>query len=463
MGNDSLDFCNRNCRQEAQEQAEHRHEQSKASDECRNIPPGRGEVTPAGGQEVAVQGGHNDYETLKPHTDVDEDGCNEQEWDVRAKLLRPEELRRNNVAANHRPVSPGVGTEESVDEGKAFVGVTTVPRHEELDAVRVTDESTGQQHDLRHVFEVANGNQVLQTEHNPRHNHQRHNHRESGEDRARNKVRREDGRVPTGQLGGCEVEGYNGVNRKNQRSRESSEKQVRALVVQPVTSRSAPSKSKEAVDEATEFGLLTVTEGGQVRDKTGVPEQNRNGTINTYREDVPNKRTTEVGPHVHLVGQGQHPVRQPGATNVNTGKDQRTHNGEDGHRLCRTVNGRTPFLSEEEENRGNQSTRVTDTNPEYEVDNRPTPSNRIVNPPNTRSLPEEVTDGETKHTEKHDGDSKNNIPANRRRPFGGCSDGLGDTVERGITNNQRSATIHRIEIAHLGIKMLRTRYHDLTN
>ncbi len=43
---------------------------------------------------------------------------------------------------------------------------------------------------------------------------------------------------------------------------------------------------------------------------------------------------------------------------------------------------------------------MTDTNPEYEVDDRPTPSNRVIQPPNARPFPEQI--GHTAAQNGHD-------------------------------------------------------------
>ena len=120
----------------------------------------------------------------------------EQDRDARARLLEPEDLRDEHVAGDHRPVGPGVGAEGAVDERELLVRVAAVPGDEELHRVGVADHRPGHEHDLRHVVEVAEGDDVLEAERLAADHHQRQHHGEAGEDRAGDEVGREDRRVP---------------------------------------------------------------------------------------------------------------------------------------------------------------------------------------------------------------------------------------------------------------------------
>ncbi len=57
-------------------------------------------------------------------------------------------------------------------------------------------------------------------------------------------------------------------------------------------------------------------------------------------------------------------------------EETRCDNRENRHRFCGTVNRVTPFSTEQKENRRDQCSGVTDTNPKYEVSNQNTPVNR---------------------------------------------------------------------------------------
>ena len=72
----------------------------------------------------------------------------------------------------------------------------------------------------------------------------------------------------------------------------------------------------------------------------------------------------------------------------------RAHDREDGHGLCEAVDARAPLLSEQEKNGGNQSSRVTDTDPPDEVRDVPSPSDGATVSPYADAAPEQPTDGD---------------------------------------------------------------------
>jgi hypothetical protein len=63
---------------------------------------------------------------------------------------------------------------------------------------------------------------------------------------------------------------------------------------------------------------------------------------------------------------------------VNHWKQCSTDYGKDGHSFCSTVYTSTPFLTEEQKDRGNKCTSVTNTDPPNEIGNIPTPPDRSV-------------------------------------------------------------------------------------
>ena len=95
-----------------------------------------------------------------------------------------------------------------------------------------------------------------------------------------------------------------------------------------------------------------------------------------YREYVPKQCRAEVWPDAVRVRKWEEVTwikSEPNTTYVEDREQARTDNREDRHRFRRTVDRSTPLLSEETEDRGDQSTGMTDTDPEYEVNDRPTP------------------------------------------------------------------------------------------
>ncbi len=71
---DGFHFKHVHDRKELGEKQEQGEEQAQGSHIDADVNPRGGEHHPTGGQEVAVQGGYDDHEPLKPHPDVHEDG-----------------------------------------------------------------------------------------------------------------------------------------------------------------------------------------------------------------------------------------------------------------------------------------------------------------------------------------------------------------------------------------------------
>src|SRR5437763_716533 len=95
-------------RQQPDEQEEAAEEEAEAADEGADLDERRPVHHPRRRQIAAVQRGDDDHEALEPHADVDEDGEDEQRGDARADPLRPQRLRRERVARDHRPEAPRV-------------------------------------------------------------------------------------------------------------------------------------------------------------------------------------------------------------------------------------------------------------------------------------------------------------------------------------------------------------------
>ena len=134
LGRNRLELGHRHDGQEANKEEEQDGEYPEGPEEGEDFHDRRTVVTPAGRKEVTSQRGDDDHETLEPHAHVDKDGKNPNERGIFANLLKPEKLRRDYVARNHDPVGPSKGTERTVDERKALVGVGAIPGDEELHA-----------------------------------------------------------------------------------------------------------------------------------------------------------------------------------------------------------------------------------------------------------------------------------------------------------------------------------------
>ena len=287
LRHNALHFSDGDHRQEAAEQQEQHTKEAERPQHGADVNPGRNESIPTRRQEVIGETGDDDHEALKPHAHVDEEAEDEHQRNAGANLLEPEELRSDDVATHHDPIRPRVLTEGAVHECKLFVQRAGVPGDEEFHPVRIANHASGHQDDLVHVVQVAERDQVLQSEQLTRRHRQGHHHGKATEDGAGNKVRREDGGVPARKLTGGKVKGHHAVHRKHQRSGERCQQQVRALITVPMAIGAAPSEREQTVRHLLNLALGTIAHGGQVRHQTDVPEEQRNREIGAHCKDVP--------------------------------------------------------------------------------------------------------------------------------------------------------------------------------
>ena len=310
-----------------------------------------------------------------------------------ADRFEPKELRSDDVAGNHNPISPRVMTERAVHECETFVWIRAIPRDEEFHAIGVADDRARRQSDLTHAVDVILRDQVLETVDRPQRQHQGEHHAEAGEDRPGDEIRRENRRMPTGQQRNGEVEGDDGVNGKNQRGRNAGQHEVSHFVVAPVAVRTAPAHRKKSVDKRA--GPLTgrleaITQNCEVRQQADIPKEHRNRSVGRDGEYVPLERRTEILPDRIRVRDRKEIKCVPHATDVKNREDTGAHDSENCHGLGRTIDRRAPFLPQQAEDRGDQGAGVTNTNPEDEIDDVPRPVDRIGVAPNADARRDEV-------------------------------------------------------------------------
>ena len=137
------------------------NEKSDGSNEECDIHPGWRKVAPGGGEKVPMNGGHNNNKSFEPHPRVGKHDNRENDPWILAAVFKPEELGSGDVAGDHRPVGPPVGTESAIGEGVDFEGVATVPSDKELHGVGVADERASQQNNLTHIIDVFIGDEIV--------------------------------------------------------------------------------------------------------------------------------------------------------------------------------------------------------------------------------------------------------------------------------------------------------------
>ena len=191
--------------------------------------------------------------------------------------------------------------------------------------------------------------------------------------------------------------------RKDERRRKTREHQVSHLIVAPVVTRIAPAHREDCIEILTEVihalsectgafvGILfqalhrTIAKHTQIGDHPHVPEEHRDRTVGGNRKNVPLQWRAELWPNSVTVGNRKKPPSKPDTADMEERENTRTDHGENSHRLSGTVNRSPPPLLKQAEHGRNQRSGVTDTNPENEIHNRPTPVDRIGQSPDTHT------------------------------------------------------------------------------
>ena len=172
-----------------------------------------------------------------------------------------------------------------------------------------------------------------------------------------------------------EVPGHDGVHREHERRRQPREVEDRAVVRLPLAGGALPAQRQNAVEHFLEPGRA-VARNGDVGNQPDVEEDDRDRHVGVDREHVPEQRALEVHPEAALVRVGKQEVELPEATDVDQRKERRGEHGEDRHRLGAAVDRIAPLRAEQEEDRGDQGARVTDSDPEHEGDDVDAPEDR---------------------------------------------------------------------------------------
>src|SRR5690242_13296728 len=116
-----LYFEDRNHRHEAQEQQERGQEQAERAGIQHEVPLRRRIMRPRRGHEVVGERRHDDHEALEPHADADDQRHDEQQAEVLAYALEPQQLHHADVDRDQRPVRPCVLAGHAVPHHEALV------------------------------------------------------------------------------------------------------------------------------------------------------------------------------------------------------------------------------------------------------------------------------------------------------------------------------------------------------
>src|SRR5207245_4194198 len=191
-------FCNGNRGENPDEQKDQHDKHADGTNEGGPIPEGGLVAAPCGRVEVAGQADDHDDKTLEPHTSVHDDRHDEEDHDVVAHLVRPQQLRRQDVANNQRVVERSIRTVQPLLDKEDVEFVSAIDGKEKLEEVAVGHDKAGGEHDLGHVIQMAHGDVVFEAIRFSQRNCDANYHSEARIDSAGHEIGRKDGGVPAG-------------------------------------------------------------------------------------------------------------------------------------------------------------------------------------------------------------------------------------------------------------------------
>src|SRR4029078_5366614 len=100
-------------------------------------------------------------------------------------------------------------------------------------------------------------------------------------------------------------------------------------------------------------------------------------------------------------------------TKVKYGVHTSLCDGEESHRFRKSIDRRSPLLTKQEKNRGNQCARVTDSDPPNKVEDVDAPRDRNVHAPKADTYKNQVDDRQQHQLEKRKGNRKAKEPRQR--------------------------------------------------
>ncbi len=253
-----------------------------------------------------------------------------------------------------------------------------VPRDEELGEIRTADHERGEQTELRRGVEVVERDVVLEVEPATQRDDDREDHSDAGEDRAGNEVRREDRRVPARASRHREVERDDGVHREHERRRERGEEQIGAREVPPLAIGVPPAEATAREDALAHRIRLPVAQHRESGISPMYRKVRGDREVREDREHVPHERALELRPDEPPVRIRNQPEELPRPPEVQNREESGRHDGEHRHRFGAAVDRRAESGAEQIQNRRDQRSGVTDTDPEDEGDDVHAPHHRRV-------------------------------------------------------------------------------------
>ena len=343
-----LDFGHRHAGNVAEQQQEPEQEPCRAAGEDRPLEDRRPVRAPRVSVVVARQRRDDDDEALGPHADVDHDRDREQRRGISPDLAAQQRQRRDRIAGECQPDQWCVGAHRPEDELTLLRLFATVPGEEQLAQVGIADDQRHRDEQLRHLLEMIVGDVVADAEQKPARDDQRQNHRQTGENRAGDKVGSKDRAVPSGDDGDGEVPRDDAVHRNHQGGDQAGQQRVGRSKQPPLLGGAEPSGGQPSADSAAPPGAA-IANDRKIGNETEKPEQHAGDEIGPDGAGIPDQGRAEVHPQPALVRIGNQPVEAPRPSQVQDRKQARRHDRHNRHRFGGSCDGRPPPRPEEKQ------------------------------------------------------------------------------------------------------------------
>ena len=207
----------------------------------------------------------------------------------------------------------------------------------------------------------------------------------------------------------------------------------------PVAVGATPATGENSEKELSHPCGCPVAQRRQIRNQTGVPKQDRDGEIGRNGKHIPHQRAAEILPDRPVARNGREIPCHPEPADVDAGKNRCTNHRKKRHRFGRAVDRSAPFLPQQKEDGGDQRARVSDPDPENEVGDPPSPSDRDVVSPCAHAGGNQVSNAKKSKGRGASSDRERHPPPARRGLLHHTRNALGQPTKIAPVQNKRYA------------------------
>src|SRR3990172_292333 len=289
-----LDLPNRDDGEELREDGIQEDEHGDEPREQRPLHPRGGVGDTFERQPWPGQARHDDEKTLEPHANLHRHrGRDRSPYRAASSPIGEQHHRHDETGHHHDPEVPGELSSYLRHEDRHVRGIGSVERGEKLGEGEVEPQERHHQKEYSQIVEVYRLEKALQVIDPPDGGHGDDDRGDSGENRADDEVRAEDGRMPHGLDRHGEDPGDHGVDRDRDGDHQDRHGRDEGLqdVFLPIGPR--PSQREKAVEPMT--SRVVIPEDRDVGDERQEEVDGARRKVHADGRDVPEQRRSEVG------------------------------------------------------------------------------------------------------------------------------------------------------------------------